>query len=169
MNMIEMINEYNIFLDNAKRFIEKQKNRKVKPAPHVHPLKYLKNVEWLKNTLDNKVKKLNDLKEMTTSDPKLFEFYSKLSPFSQQHFYNNDQIIILNNIIALIEQFLINKAEDAKRYINNGGCCFMGAGIDVYHRDSPQRKKNAVLKRVYSLGYGYGMGQIPNCGIYATF
>ena len=34
----------------------------------------------------------------------------------------------------------------------------MGAGIDVYHRDSPQRKKNAVLKRVYSLGYGYGDG-----------
>lgn len=137
---------------------EDEEDQKVKPAPDVHPLEYLNNISWLDNILDNKIKELRQLHEKTLNDPKLCDFYSKLSPFTQKHFYNNDQINILHQIVALIEHYLIFEAYKAGRYNSKDGSWFIGAGIDVYYKDSPQRKKNAVKKRIYSLGYGDGDG-----------
>ena len=80
-----------------------------------------------------------------------------MSEFQRTHFYNNKQLQKLEQFIAVVENFLIKTADESRRYKSTDGSWFIGAGLDVYTKDKPQRKKS-YLKRVYNLGYGNGSG-----------
>lgn len=162
IELIRINNEHNIFLikNTIKKGynIEQQEELEIQPGPEIHPVDYLDNYKWLDELLNKKVAEINELRQKTFEDDKLAEFYNNLSNETKKYFYNEYQIKKLLQFIAIIEAYLINTAQNAKRYKSNNGTWFIGAGIDVFHRDKPQRKKKPVLKRVFDLGYGNGEG-----------
>ena len=145
--------EQNINLLNELKCKGGMEKLKTPPRPNIHPTEYINNYDWLNGILLTKVQGIQEAVEDNFKTEKDLLFYNKLSKFEKDYYYNNKQIIIIEEFITLIEKYLIKPAIDAGRYNDNGGSCFVGAGIDVYHRLS-MRYQRVVLKRVFKLGYG---------------
>ena len=144
-------------LYNVDSLTPEPNEQQVPPHSDTHPLDYINNYSWLDDALKNKVEEIKNLYHKTEEDPKLFDYYLNSSDFSKQHFYNKERIQKLDQFIALINNCLIDVAKNSGRYTSTGGSWFIGAGLSIYTRDKPQRKKK-FIQQVFNLGYGNGDG-----------
>ena len=136
----------------------REEENKLEPGPNIPAIEYIINNEFINKIILDKLEELQKDHEDNFKDDKTTIFYNSMTSFEKEYYYNTNQLKKLDQILALIDLYLIKPATDTGRYIDTSGAWFIGAGLNVFHRPSWKHKKPQPYC-VWSLGYGDGQGK----------
>lgn len=136
----------------------KEGEHKIEPGPNIPAIEYIINNDFINKIILDKLEELQKDHDDNFKDDKTTTFYNNMTSFEKEYYYNTNQLKKLDQILALIDLYLIKPATDTGRYIDTTGSFFIGAGLNVFHRPSGRHKKPQPYC-VWSLGYGDGQGK----------